>query len=73
MGHGLAYTELERWQNVLSLILLVFAFVLAVIAGLRPPNNPPFDVLGWRLLCFALACFFLANLLGNPAALKLIG
>jgi hypothetical protein len=70
---GSAYTEFERWQNVLSLIFLVFAFVLAVIAGFRPPNNPPFEVLGWRLLCIALAAFFLANLLGSPAALKLLG
>ena len=58
---------------MISLILLVFAFVLAVIAGFRPPNNPPFEVLGWRLLCIALAAFFLANLLGSPAALKLLG
>ena len=58
---------------MLSLILLVFAFVLAVIAGLRPPNNPPFDVLGWRLLCFALACFFLANILVQAVSLKLLG
>jgi hypothetical protein len=58
---------------VLSLILMVFAFVLAVIAGFRPPNNPPLDVLGWRLACFALACFFLANILASAASLKLIG
>lgn len=58
---------------MLSLILMVFAFVLAVIAGFRPPSNPPFEVLGYRLICFALACFFLASILGNPATLKMIG
>jgi hypothetical protein len=58
---------------MLSLILMVFAFVLAVIAGFRPPSNPPFEVLGYRLICFALASFFLANLLGSPTALKLLG
>jgi len=58
---------------MLSLILMVFAFVLAIIAAFRPPDNPPVDVLGWRLACFALACFFLANLLGSPTALKLLG
>lgn len=58
---------------MLSLILMVFAFVLAVIAGLRPPSNPPFDVLGWRLFCFAVACFFLADILARAAGLKLLG
>ena len=58
---------------MLSLILMVFAFVLAVIAGFRPPNNPPFDVLGWRLLCFALACFLLADILVRATGLKLLG
>jgi hypothetical protein len=52
---------------------MVFAFVLAVIAGLRPPSNPPFDVLGWRLFCFAVACFFLADILARAAGLKLLG
>jgi hypothetical protein len=56
-----------------SLILMVFAFVLAVIAGLRPPSNPPLDVLGYRLLCFALAAFFLADILTKASGLKLLG
>jgi len=58
---------------VLSLILLVFAFVLAVIAVFRPPNNPPFDVLGSRLLCFLVACLLLADILVTATGLKLIG
>ena len=48
---------------MLSLILLVFAFVLAIVAALLgPPEHP------WRnrLVCFALACFFLAEILKGP-------
>jgi hypothetical protein len=58
---------------VLCLILMVFAFVLVVIAGLRPPNAPPVDVLGWRLMCFSLACFFLADIFARAVGLHLIG
>jgi hypothetical protein len=39
------------------LILLVFAFVLAVVAGMWAAE--PWR---WRMLCFALACYFLADL-----------
>jgi apolipoprotein N-acyltransferase len=43
---------------MLSLILLVFAFVLFVVAGLAAPEPP------WRskLACFGLACWVLAEL-----------
>lgn len=58
---------------MLSLILMVFAFVLAVIAGFRPASNPPADVLRDRLVCFALACFFLADILAKATSLKLLG
>lgn len=50
---------------MLCLILMVFAFVLVVIGGFRPPANPPIDVLGYRLVCFALACFFLASIVAD--------
>lgn len=44
---------------MLSLILLVFAFVLLMIAGLVAPSVEP-----WRskLACFGLACWVLAEL-----------
>jgi hypothetical protein len=52
---------------MLSLILLVFAFVLFVIAGaVNPPENP------WRsrLVCFGLACVALADIVVRaPGAL----
>jgi len=34
-----------------------------VIAGFRTPN-PPSDIWSARLICFALACFFLLKMLG---------
>lgn len=47
-------------SSMISLILLVFAFVLAVLAGsLNPAPAPPWP---WRLLCYSLACWFLADL-----------
>lgn len=46
---------------MLSLILLVFALVLFIVAGvvMTPPENP------WRnrLVCFGLACWVGAELL----------
>jgi hypothetical protein len=51
---------------MLSLILMVFAFVLAVVAGLL---GPPYDPWRSRLLCFALACFFLAEILQRTPAI----
>ncbi len=50
---------------MLSLILLVFAFVLFVIAGLAPLVEPPWKT---RLISFGLACWVLSELLkGLPA------
>lgn len=46
---------------MLSIILIVFALVLAILAG---ASNPP-EVWRGRLICFALACFFAAELLKN--------
>lgn len=48
---------------MLSLILLVFAFVLFVVAGALNPAEP------WRgrLLCFGLACLVAAELFGGRA------
>jgi hypothetical protein len=51
---------------MLSLILLVFALVLFVIAGfLNPPNEP------WRskLVCFGLACLAGAEIAVRAAPL----
>ena len=47
---------------MLSLILIVFAFVLAVVSGLVNPATEPWR---WRLLCFAMACFFLAEIISR--------
>jgi hypothetical protein len=50
---------------MLSLILLVFAFVLCVIAAFwqyQPNNRPHF---GW----LAMACYFLSMILGNVKTL----
>jgi len=51
---------------MLALILMVFALVLSVIAGIVNPVDP------WRgkLICFALACFFAAQLATQIPALK---
>lgn len=53
---------------MLSLILLVFAFVLAVVAGITGPGAPaaPWP---WRLLCYGIACYFLADILQRGAPL----
>ncbi len=56
--------------NMLSLILLVFAFVLAVVAGITGPAlSSPNSPWPWRLLCYGLACYFLAGILQNGAPL----
>jgi uncharacterized membrane protein YczE len=49
-----------------SLILLVFAVVLSVVAALVNPPDP------WRgkLLCFALACLAGAELAGRVPLLR---
>lgn len=38
-----------------SLILLVFAFVFFVLAGLGIPSPPRFNLIGWGLACWVLA------------------
>jgi hypothetical protein len=50
---------------MLSLILLVFALVLFVVAGFVNPAEP------WRgrLLCFGLACLAGAEIIGRGALL----
>jgi hypothetical protein len=40
---------------MLSLILLVFAFVLFVLAGLGLPQPTRFNFVGWGLACWILA------------------
>jgi hypothetical protein len=49
---------------MLTLILLVFAFVLFVLAGLGVPSSPRFNFLGW-----GLACVVLAEILGRAPLL----
>jgi hypothetical protein len=47
-----------------SLILIVFAFVLAVVAGIMgPAYTSPNSPWPWRLLCWGIACYFLADIL----------
>jgi hypothetical protein len=41
-------------MGLLILILLVFAFVLFVLAGLGVPNPPRINFLGWGLACWVL-------------------
>jgi len=55
---------------MLPLILIVFAFVLAVVSGLVNPATEPWR---WRLLCFAFACFFLAELIGRVPPIRIGG
>jgi hypothetical protein len=40
---------------MVTLILLVFAFVLFVLAGLGIPSSPRFNFIGWGLACATLA------------------
>lgn len=47
---------------MLTLILLVFAFVLFVLAGLGVPSSPRFNFIGW-----GLACIVLAEILGRAS------
>jgi hypothetical protein len=47
---------------MLSLILLVFALVLFVLAGLINPANEPWRT---RLVCFGLACLAGAEIVRN--------
>jgi len=47
-----------------NLILMVFAFVLFVLAGLGIPSPPRFNLLGW-----GLACWVLAEILGRAMPL----
>ena len=51
---------------MLTLILMVFAFVLLVVAGFVAPGPE----LWWkRLLCFGLSCWVLADILTRGPAL----
>jgi len=50
------------------LILLVFAFVLAVVAGFMRPDPTP--VWPWRLLCWALACYFASDIVRVLPAIR---
>ena len=47
-----------------NLILMVFAFVLFVLAGLGIPSPPRFNLLGW-----GLACWVFAEILGRAMPL----
>lgn len=54
---------------MLSMLLVMAAFLLAMIAAFV--NAPPEHIWRNRLLCFALACFFLAELLARATQAKL--
>ena len=49
---------------MLTLILMVFGFVLFVLAGLGVPSPPRFNLIGW-----GLACWILAEILSHGAPL----
>jgi hypothetical protein len=57
---------------MLTVILLVFAFVLAVVAGVLAPA-PPVNPWSWRMLCWALACWFLAEILAKGGSVLRLG
>ena len=50
---------------MLQLILMIFGFVLFVLAGLGVPNPPN----RWNRVAFGLACWVLAEILGRGAPL----
>jgi len=53
---------------MIALILVVFAFVLFILAGFRPEAESP---LRSRLVCFGLACLAGAEIIVRAAAAKL--
>lgn len=57
---------------MLSLILLVFAFVLVVVAALIGPTVEPWTW-RWRLAWGGVACWILAELVTNGATLAAHG
>ena len=40
---------------MISLILMLFGFVLFVLAGLNIPQPPRWNFIGWGLACWVLA------------------
>jgi len=52
---------------MLSVILLVFAFVLFLVAGLTLPETPPWRS---RLVCWGLACWVLSEILKGAGLLR---
>lgn len=52
---------------MLSVILMVFAFVLFVVAGLYQSPNPPWSP---RFVCWGLACWVLADLVTKVPILR---
>lgn len=58
---------------MLTLILLVFAFVLAVLAGALNPAPAPGNPWCWRLLCWSFGCYVLAELFNRAGPLLKIG
>ena len=53
---------------ILTIILLVFAFVFFVLEGLGIPQPPRFNFIGW-----GLACWVFAVILGAASPLMGIG
>lgn len=43
---------------MLTTILLVFAFVFFILAGLGVPNPPRLNFIGWGLACWVAAILF---------------
>jgi len=58
---------------MLNVILLVFAFVLAVVAGVLGAPNPPANPWSWRMACWAAACYFLAEILARGGSVLKLG
>jgi hypothetical protein len=43
---------------MLTTILMVFALVLFILAGLGVPTPPRFNLIGWGLACWVAAILF---------------
>lgn len=58
---------------MLVLILIVFAFVLSVVAGILSPPPAVGNQWSWKLLCWAMACWFLAEMLARGGSVLKLG
>ncbi len=58
---------------MLPLILLVFAFVLSVVAGILSPPPAVGNPWSWKLLCWSIACWVLAEIVSKGGTVLRLG